>query len=117
MSLRTLSRFAFAIALLALLFGSLVSERQLGFSVSGYDKVVHIAGYFALAILGALGWPQRRMIFLLALPLLGVGLEAAQTLTPDRQFSWQDALANGAGIGLGVAFSVWLTRWTERKAR
>ncbi len=117
MTLRTLSRFAFAVALLVLVAGSVVSEKQIGFSVRGYDKIVHFAGYFALAILGALGWPKRRIFFLLALPLLGVVLEAMQTLTPDRQFSWQDAFANAAGIGLGVAFSVWFTRALERKAR
>lgn len=110
-------RLGFVVGLVAVIIGGLASERQLGVSFDGIDKLVHFAAFFALALLGALGWPARRGLFLLALPLVGVALEAAQTFSPTRSFEWGDALANSAGVGFAVAVSVAVTRWLARPER
>lgn len=114
MSLRTLCRLAFVLALLVVAGASLVPMAWLGFRIDGYDKPVHLAAYFALAMLAALGWPRWRVAALLGLPLAGLALEAAQSAT-GRSFEWGDALANAGGIGIAVALSFVVTRWLERE--
>lgn len=72
------------------------------------DKWQHLATYFALAALAVQlfvpGAPVLRAAALLV--ALGIGLEIAQgTLTEDRMMDWRDALANAAGVGLGLLTS------------
>jgi len=114
MTLRLACRIGFFIALVAVVAGSIVPGAWLGGPVLQNDKLTHMAGYFALAMLAAMGWPRLRGAALVGLPLLGLALEAVQTLTPARGFSWLDAGANAAGIGLAVAASAVLTRWITR---
>lgn len=111
--LRTLCRIAFLSALVVISAGALLGERQLGFSVDGFDKAAHLGAFLVLALLGALGWPHFRDGFLICLPVFGVALEAAQTLTPAREFSWADAVMNGAGVGIGVTIAALLVSWLE----
>lgn len=94
--------------------GSVLSERRMGFSMGSWDKIVHFGAWFALAFFAALGWPKWRGLALVGLPLVGLALEVVQMMTPTRGFSWFDALANAAGIGIAVAVSAMLTRWLER---
>lgn len=79
-----------------------------GPDVSASDKWQHLTAYGVLA-LGAvqLFRPGRALAAAaLALVLLGVGLEVAQgTLTQNRMMDWRDAVANAAGVGLGLLSS------------
>lgn len=115
--MRLVCRIGFFIALVAVIAGSLVPNPWLSGHVPQNDKFTHMAGYFALAMLAAMGWPRFRGLALVGLPLLGLALEAAQTLTPTRGFSWLDAGANAVGIGLAVAMSALLTRWITREQK
>ena len=113
--MRNAARLAFLVMFAVIVVVSVLSERRLGFSIGHWDKHVHFAGWFVLAFFAALGWPRWRGLALVGLPLVGLALEAAQTMTPARSFSWLDALANAAGIGIAVAISAVLTRWVERE--
>lgn len=110
-------RAAFLCCIVIAFVLGLGSEKALGFSLAGIDKPVHFAGFFGLAALGALGWPRERGLFLLALPLLGLGIEAAQTFAPGRGFDWSDALVNAIGVGLGVGVTAWITSLTYPRPR
>ncbi len=113
--MRNGARLVFLALLLGVVLVSVLSVRRLGFSVEPpYDKIAHLGMYFVLAFFAALGWPQWRGVALIGLPLVGLALEAAQTLTPAREFSWADVFANAAGIGLAVAVSAAITRWLDR---
>lgn len=68
----------------------------------GIDKVSHVLAYGAL-----MGWwgmvqPDRRLAWAVALLLLGLGLEFAQSLTGYRTLDHWDALANTLGIVLAL---------------
>lgn len=115
--LHLVCRIGFFVALVAVVAGSIVPNAWLSGSVPPNDKLTHMAGYFALAMLAAMGWPRLRGLALVGLPLLGLALEGAQTLTPARSFSWLDAGANAVGIGLAVAVSAVLTRWITREQK
>jgi len=113
MSLRLFSRVAFGIALIVVIGASLLPMAWMTDGWPGYDKVWHLTGYFALAILAAVGWPRWRGAALIGLPLVGLGLEVAQNAT-GRQFDWGDALTNAAGIGIAVALSTVVARLLDR---
>jgi VanZ family protein len=76
------------------------------------DKVEHLAGYFVLAA-AAVQLFRGRLLLLAAvgLILLGVGVEFAQGLTAYRSSDPYDALANTAGVLLGMATV--LTPWRD----
>ncbi len=63
----------------------------------------------ALAICGAVGFLGRRPLLIVSLGLivLGCSLEAAQIAVPGRDPSIGDAIANIAGIALGLA-ATWI---------
>ncbi|KRB77757.1 hypothetical protein ASE01_06055 [Nocardioides sp. Root190] len=72
------------------------------------DKWQHLTAYFVLAALAVQvflpGEPVLRAA--VALVVVGIGLEVAQgTLTDDRMMDWRDAIANAAGVGLGLLTS------------
>ena len=112
--MRRAARAAFLVVLAAVATGSVVSSGSTIGLTPPWDKLAHLGAYFLLAFLAALGWPRWRGVALVGLPLVGLALEAAQTLSPARTFSWTDALANAAGIGLAVAATAILTRWLGR---
>jgi len=45
--------------------------------------------------------------------VLGVAIEALQTLVPSREFSLLDAVMNGIGVGVGVTFATVLVNWAQ----
>ncbi len=69
--------------------------------VPGSDKTLHLVSYGLLMYWWGMAQPHRRLAWLAALPLLGAALEGLQSLTPDRQMEWADAVANTLGVGLG----------------
>ncbi len=74
--------------------------------VNVWDKLEHAGAYFGLTLLGA--WAFRAGSWRLAggLFALGVGLEIAQaTMGWGRQGDVLDALANSAGIAMGLGLA------------
>ncbi|TNM44178.1 VanZ family protein [Nocardioides albidus] len=76
-----------------------------GPDVPAGDKWQHLLTYATLSAAAVQvfrpGRPLQRVA--VGLVLLGVALEIAQgTLTADRMMDWRDAVANAAGVGLGL---------------
>jgi VanZ family protein len=92
------------LAIAAVIVASLVPPPPMAVP-RGFDKLEHLAGYGLLAA-GAVLLFARRPTQLwagLGLVLLGVALEFAQaTLTRTRLADPADALANAAGVALGL---------------
>ena len=99
-----------AIYLLALGWFSLQPQASMPQDIS--DKLLHLLVYAGAALLW--GWAATtRRAMMLALPLLvvyGIELELAQGLTPDRNPSVVDAIANSLGVVLGLALLLLLYR-------
>lgn len=73
------------------------------------DKGYHVLAYTILMWWFAVGhMPARWGIIVLGLSVLGLGLEVGQSLTPYREASIADELANVCGIALGY----WMARLT-----
>lgn len=73
---------------------------------AGGDKLEHLGGYFLLAAAAVQLYAARRSLLRagVGLVLLGVALECAQgLLTSTRQMDAWDALANSAGVLVGMA--------------
>ncbi len=72
--------------------------------VEVFDKWKHIASYFALMAVSypAYRAPRFELRIAAGLTLLGIALEAAQSLQPQRFASMADAAVNVAGIALAV---------------
>ena len=73
-------------------------------SISFSDKLAHIAIYAVLAIWFAGIYTRSRYgVIAASLILLGGGLELLQSETGYRLGDWNDFLANGIGVFLGLA--------------
>lgn len=77
------------------------------------DKVNHLLAWGVLGVLGYVGWGTRRRLLLL-LWCASFALEGLQGMTGYRMFSVADALANGAGLLMGLAV---VTLWDRILAR
>lgn len=71
------------------------------------DKLMHVAVYACL-----MGWFAQifrhdltRLVFVVALCLMGVGIEFIQAATPTRQFEVLDMIANTSGVVLAWALA------------
>ena len=66
----------------------------------------HSIFYAGFAVVAALAWRDRASLPALALLLMAYGflLEAAQALTPTRNFLIKDLVSNGVGIVLGLGW-------------
>lgn len=75
-----------------------------GFS---YDKLNHIAAFFALGVLGRVSWPHSKSIWVIfGLLLVGVGIEVVQHFL-GRDASVWDVLADTIGLALAVVATFW----------
>ena len=99
--LRTVLRCVFAAGTLAVAVLSLLPGKEIP-SLGVSDKIEHVAAYALLGLTGGFAFPTRRaaMLLLVLLPLLGIGLEIAQLLVPDRSSEVADALADWIGAAL-----------------
>jgi VanZ family protein len=64
------------------------------------DKFMHFAAFAVLGMLGfrvAQSWTEAAG-WLAGIWLLGLAIECAQSLLPDRGFCWRDIIANTAGL-------------------
>lgn len=69
------------------------------------DKVLHLAAFFALALLADFAFERRPFVRDKALPLAayGMAIEIVQHFLPYRSFSLLDWAADLAGVGLYAA--------------
>jgi VanZ family protein len=82
-----------------------------------WDKVQHAIAFATLAVMAVLAYPgalKRRIAFLLIVQ--GVLIEVLQYFSGYRYGDWQDALADGVGVLLGLGLVAWLMRlqWFKR---
>ncbi len=116
--IRKISRLSFTIGVIAITWLSLTPRDALPPEIHTWDEPQHLMAYAVLAICGAVGFLGRRprLIVGVGLIVLGSGLEAAQAAIPSRNPSIGDAIANIAGIALGVA-AAWMgnqMRWRSQ---
>lgn len=94
-----------AVLVLAFLPSNTVSS--IGFA---YDKLNHIAAFFALGVLARLSWANSKsLLIIVALLLVGVGIEAVQHVL-GRDASVWDVLADTIGLALAVTATIWRGR-------
>ena len=67
------------------------------------DKAEHLVAYGLLMYWWGMVQPRNMLRWAIALPLLGLLLEWAQSFVPHRFMDWNDALANTLGVALGCA--------------
>ena len=80
---------------------------------TGWDKANHLLAFATLAFVSVWAlWPRPRLWGWLVLALLayGVGIEVAQSFVPPREADWQDVVADGVGIALGLLAALPFTR-------
>ena len=100
---------------------SIASITWLGFTSEPYpipsaasDKVNHLMAFMELAILTRLGWPQLGLMPpLVVLTGFGLALELGQSITPWRDFSFADLLADAIGIVLGYGIMTLFFRFRD----
>lgn len=95
-------RAAFAVALVAVAWTSLLPPEDLPSALGLSDKLLHLIGYAvlgALAVVSGLRWP----LAIAAVVGFGLALEVAQGALGYRSFEWTDLLADAAGAALGAA--------------
>ena len=99
---RKLAKIAFLIGLVAVIALSLLPQETLP-ETDTWDKLNHALAYGVLAALGGIGFKGWRSLLMVGLGLvaLGAGLELAQSVTPDRDGSIYDAVANFVGVAMG----------------
>ena len=82
-----------------------------------WDKAQHAIAFATLAVLAVLAYPEssKRRIALLLI-VQGVLIEVLQYFSGYRYGDWQDALADGVGVLLGLSLAAWLMRfeWFDR---
>ncbi len=98
--------------------GSLVPARMLHAITIG-DKHLHAASYFLLMVWFAGLYPRsRHLLIALVLFALGALLDMLQATTATRTFDLYDILADGIGVAVGLAVSLWVTGgWCQRVER
>jgi hypothetical protein len=101
------ARAAFVLVAGTVLVIALLPGLPTALDLFGWDKLNHLAAFGALTILARSGWPSSGRIFT-AIMLFGygIGIEILQSLPMvNRTFSPFDLIANGMGIGVGLAFA------------
>jgi len=109
------------LAIAVVVVGSLLPALLLPVVPAGGDKAEHLLGYGLLAAIAVQIFGARAVLIRAAigLVLLGVALELAQgLLTTTRAMDPWDALANTAGVAIGMA-TAWapLRDWLLRAER
>ena len=82
-----------------------------------WDKAQHAIAFCALAVLAVFAYPDvSKLRIALLLISQGVVIEVLQYFSGYRYGDWQDALADGVGVLLGLGVGAWLMRreWFKR---
>jgi VanZ family protein len=83
---------------------SLLPNPDVPFSFENADKLLHLFGYFGLALLPYAGFREERQARAAALCMIALGalLEFGQGFIPERTTSLADMTANACGVFLGI---------------
>jgi len=83
---------------------SLLPNPDVPFSFENSDKLLHLLGYFGLALLPHAGFRDERQARAAALCMIALGalLEFGQGFIPERSMSLADMAANTLGVLLGI---------------
>jgi VanZ family protein len=80
-----------------------------------WDKAQHAIGFGTLAVLAVLAYPDVSKLRIgLLLVALGVLIEVLQHLGGYRFGDWQDAVADGVGVLLGLVLAQGVLRFATR---
>ena len=80
-----------------------------------WDKAQHAIGFGTLTVLAVLAYPDVSKLRIgLMLVALGVLIEVLQHLGGYRFGDWQDAVADGVGVLLGLVLARWVLRLVTR---
>jgi VanZ family protein len=80
-----------------------------------WDKAQHAIGFGTLAVLAVLAYPNVSKLRMgLLLVALGVLIEVLQYFSGYRFGDWQDALADGVGVVLGLLLAQGVLRFVTR---
>jgi len=94
-------RMAFAVSVGAILLLALMPSGGGNDWFPQADKLRHAAAFIALWALGQRARLQPGWVLALVLLTFGIGIELLQALTPHRQPSLADVLADAVGIAAG----------------
>jgi VanZ family protein len=94
-------RLAFAAALLGILVIALWPSGRGADWFAQADKVRHALAFIALWAIGRRAGLRPSWALAVGLIAFGIGIEAAQSFTPDREASAADVLADAFGIAAG----------------
>jgi VanZ family protein len=75
----------------------------------GPKLLEHFIAYLGTGALLALAWPQRSLLFVMALPAYSAALEVAQIWIPGRTTSLADFTSSALGACLGVIV-IWIVQ-------
>lgn len=83
---------------------SLMPSEQVSFTANFWDKGLHIFAYsgFSILLFWAFSKWTHRIVGLLLLSGYGIAIECLQGLSPGRDSSINDVLANSAGLFIGA---------------
>ena len=80
-----------------------------------WDKAQHAIGFGTLTVLAVLAYPGvPKLRIALLLCAQGVLIELLQYLGGYRFGDWQDALADGVGVALGLLLVTLIKRWAAQ---
>jgi len=93
-----LARLGLVVAVIAITVLALMPAHAVPIS-SGWDKLDHWTAFFTLSFLANHAFPRRPFWQIaLALVAYGIGIEIAQSFTPDRDADAMDVVADSIGI-------------------
>lgn len=81
-----------------------LSPSETTIKLQSWDKVGHLLAYTVMVLVAFLTFSSHngRIVSLIFIIGLGLLLEWLQSFVPGRLVSWNDALANGLGVLLGL---------------
>lgn len=79
-----------------------------------WDKLQHVLAYTILSGLGVMAYSGKKYlaVIFIGLVILGGVLEIIQSVIPGREASFEDAIANAVGAGIGLLF--YQANWMKR---
>lgn len=96
----------------ALLFGFGSTEASAGLVATPWDKLAHIGVFTTLTLALRLVLPRLPLTLIIGIGLsVAVADELNQILVPGRNPSWEDGVADMAGIALGLLLWPVLARY------
>ncbi len=121
MTSHSVVRSAFVVTFVAILVLALLPEsllQEFGIDIGlGYDKLNHAIAFAALAVLGSLGWPERKARLILFLAVVGAAIEILQgTTLIGRDLDVFDWVADCIGMACGLVVAMCANWAMHRKS-